>query len=372
MIRVEYIGAAFDGSGYGEAARGYIHALFEAGCGITIRQVSFEQRRPDLGEFGAWMTTLLAPNHDVGADVRVIHTTPDTWGALLASVPPGPRVPTVGYCAWETSSPPAGWAEAINANVCMLLVPSNDNVESFRKAGVVVPIHKLPHAVRDVPARKVPVLPRDDRFRFLSIFQWTERKNPLGLLKAYLSEFRAGEAVTLVLKTYLLHGGPEEREQLKHFVGEVKRGLWLDSYPRVELIVNQLSGDDLRQLIHDCDCYVSLHRQEGFGLPIAEAMMAGKPVVASKAGGPADFGLPFSCGVDYQPTPVFGMVWPHYHGHMTWGEPALMQAREKMRTFFNDRAEAARIGEACRKAAQDSFDPKRIGDNMVALLSMAR
>ena len=367
-MRCEYIGPAFDGSGYGEAARGYIGALSDAGVDVRLRFVSFEQVRPDLGELGEWLVSRLADSPLPDADVRVIHTTPDTWDALLMTS--DKAIPTVGYCAWETDSPPPAWVESINRNVKLLLVPSRQNVEAFTAAGVTVPVHRLAHAVRDIPSRRDSTLPREPgRFRFLSIFQWTERKNPLGLLKAYLTEFQPHENVSLVLKTYLLAGGLEERDQVRAWIKEVKAGLWLKDYPQVELIVQQLSGPDIRQLIHDCDAYVSLHRQEGFGLPIVEAMMCGKPVVATRMGGPAEFGLPISCQVSYQETPVFSMPWGHYTGRQVWAEPNLMEARSRMRTVFNDRAEAMRLGEACREAALRDFSPEIIGAQMKVTLA---
>lgn len=371
-LRCEYIGAAFDGSGYGEAARGYISALADAGADVRVRFVSFEQVRPDLGEYGAWLSSRVANEPVADAQVRVLHTTPDNWPQLLRDLPPALRsIPTVGYCAWETDAPPAHWIEAINGcGIRMLLVPSRQNVDAFRGAGVSasIPIHRLAHAVRDIPPRDTSTLPRDGRFRFLSIFQWTERKNPLGLLKAYLTEFRDTDNVSLVLKTYLLHGGPEERAQARSWIEEVKRGLWLSKFPKVELIVQQLSHDDLHQLVHDCDAYVSLHRQEGFGLPIAEAMMAGKPVIATAFGGPAEFGLPIDCAVPFQRTPVFGMPWPHYAGNQVWADPDLMKAREMMRGVYEDRKRGGDLGERCRKAALADFAPGVIGPQMLSML----
>lgn len=374
-MRIEYIGAAFDGSGYGEAARGYISALADAGADVRLRFVSFEQVRPDLGEFGGWMASRIQQEATSDAQVRVLHTTPDNWPGILRDLPEAARrVPTVGYCAWETDQPPAHWITAINqSGIRMLLVPSRQNVEAFRSAGVLasIPIHRLAHAVRDIPNRATSTLPRDGRYRFLSIFQWTERKNPLGLLKAYLTEFKDSDQVSLVLKTYLLHGGPEERAQIRAWIDEVKRGLWLNGYPKIELIVQQLSSGDIHQLVHDCDAYVSLHRQEGFGLPIAEAMMAGKPVIATQYGGPAEFGLPIGCAVPSQPTPVFGMPWATYSGRMVWADPNLMDARDKMRTFYANRAEGERLGATCREMALREFAPAVIGAQMLGLLNEA-
>ena len=356
---IEYVGPAFDASGYGQACRGYLRALTDAGAQVVLRALSFEQIQPDLGAEGAWLRSILVKdNGPTGAELRVLHSTPDTWEAIQKGLPP---LPTVGYCAWETDAPPAGWAGWINDYVSILMVPSSQNAKAFASAGVTVPIVVMPHAVAPIPPSERPTLPRTGAFRFLSVFQWTERKNPIGLLKAFLTEFRHDENVCLVLKTYLLAGGEQERRQIRQYINEVKRGLWLDAYPEVRIIVEKLSSADLAQLVHDCDAYVSLHRQEGFGLPIVEAMMASKPVIVTETGGPAEFLLPRECYVPFTETPVFGMPWKIYAGSMTWAEPDLMAARRRMRFLFST---PNNIGERCRKTAA-VYEPSRIGERFL-------
>jgi len=149
-----------------------------------------------------------------------------------------------------------------------------------------------------------------------------ERKNPLGLIKAFSMAFKDGEGPKLVIKAV---GGKHklaDLEKLKYLASKRKDIVIFDSY---------LSFEENAALIDACDCYVSLHRSEGFGLTMAEAMALGKPVIATKYSGNLDFMtvdnsflVPFDRvhippGCDPYPTSMF------------WAEPDLEAAAAHMR-----------------------------------------
>lgn len=357
-MRVEWVGAVSDSSGYGEASRGYVEALVAAGAKVLLRPISFESRHSDLGDRGAKLRELFS---DELGDVRVLHLTPD----LFANYAGNDEVPVIGYSAWETDRLPRGWAEAINKHCDRLWVPSEYNRGVFASSGVTVPISVVPHAVAP-SAPGVSVLGPSESYRFLSVFQWTSRKNPEGLLRAYLTEFRADEKVSLVLKTYLRDASAAELQMIRNEIAQIRGQLYLPSYPQVQVVVELLSDAQIRGLYQDCDCYVSLHRCEGFGLPIAQALAAGKPVVCTGYGGPEDF-VPKHSTIGYQPSPVQGMPWPTYRGDMVWAEPNLMEARRAMRSRFAARGDAG-LADQCR-AAVAHLHPTFVGQTMVALIS---
>jgi glycosyltransferase involved in cell wall biosynthesis len=94
--------------------------------------------------------------------------------------------------------------------------------------------------------------------------------------------FKENEMVTLVLKSYFMNpDNSVESNQMKEMIGNIKRRLYLPSFPKILLISSLLSREQILSLHKIGDCYVSLHRCEGFGIPIVEAMAAGKPVIAS-------------------------------------------------------------------------------------------
>lgn len=173
----------------------------------------------------------------------------------------------------------------------------------------------------------------------------TERKNPVDLLRAYMTEFKPDENVAMVLKTYVVNpSNQSEAQRIRDRIRDIKKKMYLKEYPKILLISSLLSKNQIRTLHTQCDCYVSLHRCEGFGIPFAEAMLAKNPVIATEYGGPADFMKTQMC-VKYQMTPVYGMPWSIYTGHMNWAQPDLMHARKLMRWAFDNQKLAKHMGE---------------------------
>jgi len=130
-----------------------------------------------------------------------------------------------------------------------------------------------------------------------------------------------------------------------------------------------LTSSEMYALHQRGDCFVSLNRCEGFGIPIAEAMQFEKPVVATSYGGPVDFltedtGYP----VDHMVTPVFGMPWDMYKGYMNWAEPDLLHARRLMRQVYENREEARARGQAAKAWVDENLSWEKIGQEMAARL----
>ena len=106
-----------------------------------------------------------------------------------------------------------------------------------------------------------------------------ERKNPLGLIAAFKRAFRVDEPVALILKTTSEAGHAGNIAQLRSAIGDAN----------IEIFDKTLNPDETLSLMDACDAYVSLHRSEGLGLTMAEAMLLGKPVVATRYSGNLDF-----------------------------------------------------------------------------------
>ena len=114
-------------------------------------------------------------------------------------------------------------------------------------------------------------------FDYMSVFN---RKNPIGLISAHMKAFPNSDGPTLVIKSTNGDSDPENREKLRFQV---------QARSDILLIENYLSRNQLTSLINECDSYISLHRSEGYGLTMAEAMALGKPVIATGYSGNLDF-----------------------------------------------------------------------------------
>ena len=362
---IKYISPAFDNSGYAQASRGNILALHSLGVPITLSPISFEQQRPDLGKEGELLKGLV--NKDIEYNVVIIHTTPEFWSREKEA-----GKVNVGYTIWETSKLHPDWKNYINENVDKVLVGSRWNVDVFKNSGVEVPIGVVPHGIsvdefNGVKPYNIAGVP-DDAYVFYSIFQWTERKHPVALMKAYWYAFQnAEENVALVLKVYRGNYSEGEKEAIRTTVKKLKAVTPMDYHPKVYLILDLLSQDEMLGLHARGDCYVSLDRGEGFGLCPFTAAACGNPIIITGYGGATEYAKPRnSYLVDYNLTPVHGMPWsPWYRGDQLWAEPNVVRGSEHMRSVFTDRDKAAEKAVKLKKSIKEKFSWKKIGNKII-------
>lgn len=363
-MKVSYISACLDASGYAEAARNHIAALAHAGVKVDVKPVSFEGFRSDLGKLGAFVTSMV--NQHASNKVQILHLTPQNYRKYITE-----NTYNIGYCAWETDKLPDKWVPKIN-DLNEVWVPCEHNKTAFENSGIKIPVFVMPHPFNPEFIEKDDIQAsllsnkRDDEFMFYSIFQWHERKHPLALLKAYLTEFDPKDKTCLVLKTYLANPSNHlEVQKIKSLIKEIKAKLYMSEFPKVLLVSTLLSRGQI-QALHDIgDCFVSLHRCEGFGLPIAEAMLAENPVITTGYGGPEDFVTKESgYNIPYTLTPCYGMPWDSYTGKMCWAEPDIMAARAAMRELYENQKRAKEMGKAGRKSLLSTNHWDIIGKRM--------
>lgn len=330
-----YIGPFYDSSGYATAARGNVVSMVRAGINITLEPVSFENQYANHEDSQLLQSYTARTGY---WDTNIIHLTPENWPRYIQS-----NKYNIGYTAWETSKLPNEWIPLINS-VNEVWVPSHFNKEVFANSGVTIPIKVVPHAIPEPKQVSVDV-PMDDNYKFYSIFQWTERKNPIGLLTAYLTEFRSDEPVCLYLKTYHMGWNDKQQSIIKTYVRDLKEKLGLESYPKIQFIGNLLSDDDICRLHQIGDCLVLPHRGEGFGLVPATAMSYGRPVISTNWGGNLEFmDKNNSLLVSGSLVSVNGMPWNKYSSDQMWCEPNMTDLKWKMRHIFSNKQQGINIG----------------------------
>lgn len=193
----------------------------------------------------------------------------------------------------------------------------------------------------------------DDRFTFLFSFDFlsvVERKNPLGLLDAYRRAFGPDDGTRLILKSINGDVFPREKERIAAAIAD---------HADVELWDRMLPAADRLALVAAADCYVSLHRAEGLGLTMAEAMAVGTPVVATGYSGNLDFMddrsallVPYDL-VEVGPG-------SHYPAHGRWAAPDLDAAASLMASVRGDAQLRAGLVQAAT-AALEPFAYEQVG-----------
>ena len=191
-----------------------------------------------------------------------------------------------GYFFWEESSFPAAYVCDFNLSLDFLLAPSRFVADVWRSSGVGVPIHYVGAGADHVEEHAAEPLPDGvsipGGLRFLHVSSCFPRKGPDVLLRAWGRAFAGRSDVHLVIKTFANPHNevPGLLEQLRDSQPD---------YPPVTLLMGDYSPGQLRTLYESSHAYVAPSRGEGFGLPMAEAMLHGIPVIATGWGGHADF-----------------------------------------------------------------------------------
>ena len=203
--------------------------------------------------------------------------------------PPRVRDTTAGitlqYFGWEESLVPQEFAQDFNRHVQRIMTMSSFVKDALIDSGVTIPIDVVGVGVRPPvsnPQAEIPEISDVKRVRLLHISSAFPRKGIDVLLNAYFAEFTSDDDVSLVLKTF-----PNQHntvaEQLNALVQAHPRA------PHVVWIDRNLPLDHLGNLYDIADAYVHPARGEGFGLPVAEAMLAHVPVISTHTSGLADF-----------------------------------------------------------------------------------
>ena len=361
---LKWIGPVKDNSGYAKASRGYVLALHRLGVPITISPISFEEATPDLGEDGKIIDSLI--DKDIDYNVNLMHCTPEFWSKFRE-----PDKVNIGYTIWETTKLHPDWPPYINNHVDKVLVGCEWNIKVFKESGVTIPIASVPHAIPIEDSAYAEEYQVEgiskDVFIFGSVFQFTERKDPLSLIKAYWYAFQNDENVALVLKTYRNDYSPNEQQVIINTINRLKEVTLFDKYPRIYLILDMLTENQMRGLYNSIDCYVTLDRGEGFGLGPFQAGAYGKPVIATGFGGVMEYLTEDnSYLVDYTLNPVFGMPYSRwYRAEQLWGQADIVHGAQRMREVYENQKLAKEKGQLLQQSIHNAFNEEVIASKMM-------
>ena len=258
----------------------------------------------------------------------------------------------IGLWWWEVERFPSEWLGAFD--LIDEVWVATQHIADTLSLLTSVPVVKitLPVIVADPPPRTRGELGLPASFVFFFMFDFNsvmERKNPIGVIEAFKRAFPVESSTSLVIKSINAEFQPEKHAAVLK-AAEARADIRiLDAY---------VSAEEKTALLASIDCYVSLHRAEGFGLTPAEALYLGKPVIATGYSGNLEFMTDKnSFLVRHSMVAIGAGAWP-YPADGQWAEPDLDHAAELMRKVVEDPAEAARraaIGAADIRARHSPF-----------------
>jgi glycosyltransferase involved in cell wall biosynthesis len=273
---------------------------------------------------------------------------------------------TIGSWMWEVEAFPPWMASAADL-VDEVWTASAHSAAAIGSA-IDKPVHTFPLPV--IPHR-ASALGRSDfglpgGFMFLFCFDFysvAERKNPFGVIDAFRRAFAPGEGPHLVLKTINGSDKLPELERLR---------LHAEGRPDIRIHDGYLDAPDQRALVACCDAYVSLHRAEGFGYTLAEAMLAGKPVIATGYSGNLEFMNDRNALlVGYTMTSIPEGCDPYPAGGR-WAAPDVEEAAEYMRLVVDDPARAGALAQQGRRDISERHSPAARVPLLAARLAASR
>lgn len=275
----------------------------------------------------------------------------------------------VGIWFWETEELPSDQAAGYDL-VDEIWVSSGYIAEALAKTSPV-PVRRMPHLIRPLTPPATPQLPpelRNDRFLFYFSFDFrsvSRRKNPGAVCEAFVRAFPESTAGGPLCVIKSVAGRSRHRlEFLKLKAAYRHRSdiFFLDGF---------VSVAERDSLMARADCYVSLHRSEGLGLTLMEAMSLGKPCIATAYSGNLDFMTgENSWLVRYDPVAVGRGAYPYPPEHL-WAEPDVDAAAAAMREVVGRPDLAREKGDAARRTIEQHHGFAAVCARMAELLAEA-
>jgi glycosyltransferase involved in cell wall biosynthesis len=285
----------------------------------------------------------------------------NTWPAVTHNML-GRKNAYVAF-AWEELEFPQYLVDRFNRDLDLVTVISNFVRDSFERSGVTIPVDVTGNGCDHLTAGAddVPLpLPENGRRRILHVSSCFPRKGVDVLVEAYLRSFRADDPVELVIKTF-----PNPNNILASVLAEKRDRL--AKAPPITVIEQHYDPAQLRALYRSAAMLVAPSRGEGFGLPLAEAMLLDIPVVTTNYSGQLDFCRPqtawlVDCHMSASQAHVAG-------SHSLWAEPSVEHLGIQMRAVLNRPDEARSRTEKAKSLLKTHFSWKSVALRTLAALA---
>lgn len=365
--KVTVVGPLSHGSGLGAAARACGEAFKAAGVAVDVLNHVAGWGRTDEDEGSGLVQR-------VRGDINIIHFNPDVIIENLSrcGLDQFEGCYNIGFAFWETSQ--ASFAHRLGLDMLdEVWVSSEYCREVFQRATskpVVLVRTPIPKFEDLSWAKRSCFGIPDGPFTFIFTFDGASRvtrKNPMAVVDAFQQAYPSDDGVQLVIKTQNTHKLSTADERA---YANIRARARQDR--RILIIDESFSSNEVHGLISVCDCYVSLHRSEGFGFGMAEAMKLGVPVIATGYSGNEDFTTEANAyPVRYRLVPVPKQDFVFDEAGQEWADAEVAHAAERMLEVRTDPQRGAKIQRA-RETMRELYDEAVVGEAYRARIEVIR
>lgn len=350
---INVVGAVTGEYGLGEATRGTLRSLSSANIPFTVKKIEVGWHRHLDNSY------IDSISEDNPYPINLIHINPDEGLYNSIGMQYFKDRYNIGYWGWELPQLHPAWEFAFDL-FDEIWTLSNYSAEAISTLSPIPVITMMPSL--ELPPvslqREDLGLPKN-KFIFLFMFDFhstVSRKNPLATIEAFKQAFsQFNEDVLLIIKFSNAEYHPDRKEKLK----EAAAG-----WPSIRFIEGHLMKEEVQGLLYNCDCYVSLHRAEGFGLTMAESMFYGKPVIATGFSSNIEFmNVGNSFLVKYNLVTITENEGSYFKGAV-WADPDVDHAATLMRYVFENYEVAQRIGAKAARDIKFLLSPQKIGEQL--------
>jgi glycosyltransferase involved in cell wall biosynthesis len=349
MLPINYICYAFGSTGYATAARNNILAIHQAGIPIRITAIDVLIASKKIAGSDYKLLKSLCHQKPQACEMNIYHCIPPIQHKLSYKTKGQYNASMVTF---EAPEMPLTWLRILENNN-FVMVPSQFNYDSFNKTNYSKPVYILPHCI-DTQKYNLNVQPmyQYDKFTFMFIGIWRERKGYRELLQAWTEEFKPHEKVQLVIKT-------DKIDQSKSYVSKMCR-----NHNNIVFENKIFNEDEMATFIKSAHCTVNASYGEGFSYIPLQSMALGVPVIAPNYSGCKDYlnsekayllkpeGVMKQSSIDRLPQ----------FSNCSWAFYSVPQIRRVLRQVFEEQEVAKEKARQASRSIQGQFDYKNIGE----------
>lgn len=355
-ITINYHATFSKTSGISEAARANFSALKDSA--FILNQINYVENKRQLIREGGHLQDSIT---DKTINIYHININDIPCFLLNNDIIIASKTYNIAYWAWEFNKLPENFINLLPL-FDEIWVPSSFCQNVFASYSFK-PVIKIPHLIERIEIEQSkPKIELQDKFVFLSIFDslsTPERKNTDGLIKCFLDTFSANPNVVLILKTVNL----EKNKRLhQKFIEQTK------DHKSIILINEDYTKKELIQLIDSCHSYVSLHRAEGFGLTLAEAMSRNKIVIGTGYSGNLEFMNNQNSFLIHYQLMTQDKDSDFIKQGYEYAEPDIENSKKVLKFVYDNYTDIEHIGLNGKQTIENSFSKKKIGDLMCSRL----